>query len=423
MLNAKIKSIINHSLIGGIIFTIPSNLFYIVNDNVAYVHGLRLDYLLPKIYLSDLLIGLFIAWLWFSRQLQVPQLQPLNWIKKHRLLTIVSGLLLLRQFLSAYPIAAFWQLGKLSLLIIFFWTLNHIWPKLKSHWLSFTLSLTIIFQALLGALQFFNQQSIASYWLLGEPNLRQPIGLAQQVLFGSQKILAYGTTAHPNVLAGMTVILVVSAWLITEHSQKKPLWGRLALYLASFLTLVTIFTTQSWTAFLVLMVALFWRCFLQKFPQKILLGIILFAWLASILVMSFIGVTSTNPSWQRRAYLNQAGLQMVLAKPLTGIGLNNFVGRVEEFSLSREVVRFTQPAHHLPILITAEVGLLGLAWLWLIWRDPSKDKSWQKSVVVWAFLLLPIMTLDHYLWTLQTGLLLSGWLGLTLKKFLFPLQK
>lgn len=423
MSNTKVKLLINHFLIGGIIFTIPSNLFYVVNDRIAYVHGLRLDYLLPKIYLSDLLIGLFFAWLFFSQQFKIPLLRPLNWLTKHRLLAVVSGLFLLRQFFSPYPVAAIWQVGKLTILFIFFWTLNLVWPKLKTTWLSFALSLTIIFQALLGALQFFNQQSIARYWLLGEPNLLQPLGLAQQVIFGQQRTLAYGTTAHPNVLAGVTVILLISAWLINEPTPKKPVWNRLTLYLASFLTLVTIYITQSWTAFLVLLVALTWKVFLQQLPKKSLVAIVLTTWVITPLILNFFGLTATNPSWRRRAYLNQAAWRLFSARPVTGVGIGNFVGRVEEFSLSREVVRFIQPAHHVPILISAEIGWLGLVWLWLILQSFSPANSWSKAMIVWALILFPVMTLDHYLWTLQTGLLLSGIFYLTVKKFLNQPQK
>lgn len=423
MLNAKLKSIVNHALVGGLIFTFPSNLFYLVNANVGYVHGLRLDYLLPKLYLTDLLIWTILAWWWFSQQLKIPRFSLLNWLGKNRLLIIVSALLLFRQFFSQYPIAALWQVGKLFSLVVFFGALNLMWEKLKPNWLSLALILTIFFQATLGSLQFFNQQSIAGYWLLGEPNLINPIGLARQLLLGQERILAYGTTAHPNVLAGSVVILLLSAWFIRAQAKKVPLWHQLALYFATFLTLLTIYTTQSWTAFLVLVIALGGKWFYQKISNKVLMGIILVAWLIVPLTINYFSTSTANSSWQRRAYLNQAGLNMIYSQPMLGIGINNFVSRVEEFSLTREIVRFTQPAHHLPILIAAEVGLLGLVWLWLVAHHFSQAENWTRPILIWATLLIPIMTLDHYLWTLQTGWLLGGILLLTIKKFLSPHQR
>src|SRR5690606_28662361 len=45
------------------IFTIPTNLFWKMLPNFGFVGGLQIDYLIPKLYLSDLVsIGLICVW-------------------------------------------------------------------------------------------------------------------------------------------------------------------------------------------------------------------------------------------------------------------------------------------------------------------------------------------------------------------------
>jgi len=47
-----------------LIFSIPLNLFLKLNESSSYVGGLKIDYLISKIYLTDIFIGLILlSWL------------------------------------------------------------------------------------------------------------------------------------------------------------------------------------------------------------------------------------------------------------------------------------------------------------------------------------------------------------------------
>ena len=62
MIAVKNKNLLYQFLFGLIIFLIPSNLFFKVLESSAYVNGLLIDYLIPKLYLSDLVIFALFSW-------------------------------------------------------------------------------------------------------------------------------------------------------------------------------------------------------------------------------------------------------------------------------------------------------------------------------------------------------------------------
>lgn len=408
MLGQKTKNIVNHLLVGGLLFTVPSNLFLILSERFSYVHGLQIDYLLPKFYASDLVILVLSGWLIATKQLTWPkpsQLRPatsFTWV-----LIGLTGLLVGAQFFSSHPLPAVWQVLKISEMLWLVWLLAQLWPRLQPSWLLVATNASLIFQAGLGLLQFTNQRSVAGYWLLGEPDLSRHLGLAKQVLLGQNSILPYGTTAHPNVLGGFLVLFLLINWSLVGPTPGKKLApvGRLTLALlaSTLIACLTLWLTQSWSALLALVLAAL--IFKTKPDVKQLVVLIIASCLLALIFFANLP-NSSDPSWYRRQYLNQAALTMLKTHPLTGVGLNNFTAQVENFSQTREVVRFSQPAHHTPLLIASETGFLGLLVIggWLI-QLKTKPK-WLEALILATSWTLPILVLDHYLFTLQTGLLL-----------------
>lgn len=415
MFSQKTKNLINNLLIGALIFVVPSNLFWVVSESSSYIHGLRLDYLLPKFYISDILILLFSAWLIFTKQLHWPSKKTL--ITKARQnwgLVLLSAVFVLYQFFTDQPLAAIGHAYHLLQGFWLIWLLSKVWTKIKPITIFLSINFSLIFQAGLALLQFSNQKSIAGYLLLGEPNLNQHIGLAKQMLLGQNLILPYGTTAHPNVLGGFLAIFLVLNWLISRKMSLKAGEGGIAVF-SSFLAVSALWFTQSWSAILALILTLF---LLWKKPRlSSLIHINLIGWTVAILIVTALGKNPTQPSLFRRAYLNQSAWQMLKAYPATGVGINNFVAKVESFSPTREVVRFTQPAHHTPLLILSEIGILGLVVI-ISWI--RKIKNWHYALALASACVLPILVLDHYLYTLQTGILLFCLLLVNFKNFSIP---
>ncbi len=94
---------------------------------------------------------------------------------------------------------------------------------------------------------------------------------------------------------------------------------------------------------------------------------------------------------------------MIAAHPLTGVGLLSFTRQLESIAPSTEIVRFIQPVHTVLLLWLAETGVIGaVAVLFLLW---ALGRHTNRLPVLWLA-LLPIMALDHYFLTIQTGMFL-----------------
>jgi len=173
----------------------------------SYVYGLKIDYLAPTIYLTDILIFLILLF-WF--------------LEKRKKLTISKELLailfylFLNSFFAQNQGAAFWKFLK----IIEFTLLGLYIIQSKINLLIITdyLSVAVIWSSLVGTLQFIKKESLGGvFWLFGERNfgLGTP-GIAKVSIFGRTFLRSYSTFSHPNSLAGF-----ILASLILISGRKK----------------------------------------------------------------------------------------------------------------------------------------------------------------------------------------------------------
>jgi len=383
------------ALLSIIIFVLPINLFWKISLDNAYLNGFLVDYLIPKIYLIEIpLFVFFIVEIFSLRKNIIKSLK--HFFSEEKTWLILTALIFIgRQFFSANVAASLNQLLHIieALLLFYFLKEDPLFHKNKSKIVS-TLKITIIFQSFLAYLQFALQRSIFPYWVLGESNLSAWANISRGILFNQEKILAYASTAHPNILAGIISIFTI---LILEKDQRKN-WQK---YLFVINNLAIISVTQSGSAALTLLMYIIFR-FLKKNQYKEQLTILSYYFFLILLpyFMKKISFSLINPdSIIRRNYLNQAAFEILRNKQIWGTGLNNFTVFVEEFSQNREVVRFVQPVHNLLFLMLSEGGLILIALLILI-RDQYKSHNfWQKTLI-----LLAIASLDHYLLTQIAGL-------------------
>ena len=107
----NLNNLVLNSLIGIIIFLLPTNFFLKLFESGAYVNGLRIDYLIPKLYLSDIFILiLLLFWLinWFKRNSLKNKTWKLfkSYLTKEPLLISLLVIFFLRQFLTLYPLSS-----------------------------------------------------------------------------------------------------------------------------------------------------------------------------------------------------------------------------------------------------------------------------------------------------------------------------
>lgn len=370
-----------------IIFTFSFNLFYKLTIDGAYVRGLLVDYLIPKIYLSELFLIPFLA----------IGLKQLKKIKIETYLCFLILFLIGRQLLSQSPLAAFVQLLHLFEILLFFEVSRRdslFKTKLAEKFSLGAMLSVVIFQSLLAIYQFIFQKSLLAYQFLGETNLHDLANISKGQFFFAEKILPYGTTPHPNILAGIVLILSILIWQKIKHLSGL----RLALISNA---LLIIFLTQSLSAFLTLILFAAYLIF-KKFKIKkiFLIGFYyFFLLLLPFFLEKFSTIWPNQNSITRRIVLNQASLEMFQHNLLFGVGINNFTLNLEEYATNKEVVRFVQPVHHLLFLILSEGGLLLLITIFLLIRQAKIKNFYTKSLI-----LLAIACLDHYLLTQFSGM-------------------
>jgi hypothetical protein len=282
----------------------------------------------------------------------------------------------------------------------------------------------MLFQSSIGLWQFFSQRQLIGFPFFGEPTLTRDIGIAHadfswlDTLMGTTlgyRFLPYGTTPHPNVLAGFLTIglIVMTRYVMKQKSIQR--FEKVVFGFGFLFVLITLFLTQSVSAWLSLTIGLTLLFFFKYFehileiPQMkiwltLMIGMIVF--FVPILLAETTSIThTTNPSFTRRVHLNLIAVKTITTHPLFGVGLNQFSTVAESASNSSEIVRFVQPAHHLPLLFVAENGALGIVIAILFGMVIKKSGPFQVAMF-WGLCLLPIMTLDHYLYSLVAGQLI-----------------
>lgn len=404
-----------------LIFVLPSNLFLTLNDAGAYVQGLRVDYLIPKLYLSDLFIlAILITWGIERRserhRVQTGQRQqhPQHVIVATASIFLLVLFIMAQLVVSARPLSTLWFLTKLFEYGIFLrWLLHHrtiLQHRLIQHaWVAM-----LLFQSVLGLLQFALQRSVfPTYLWLGETRLQQYAGISKGSFNGVERILPYGTTAHSNILAGLLAIGGVYC-LLSFLREKSPQKKWLSL-VTSALCLGVLCLTQSFSGILavILGVGMVWLIQQRKrLSLRHVSWLVAFCIIGSPIVLQLLSEHTIHTSITRRAWLNQAAVEVFLRSPITGIGVNTFTAHVEQGAPLTEVIRFVQPVHHVPLLVLSELGIVGVVlagvtgWMW--WLTGKLRRLSQNAAMIGLVLFpfLPLLVLDHYLWTNQVGQLL-----------------
>jgi len=425
----------------------------------SYVLGLRIDYLSPTIYLTDILV-LVILSPWILKK----RLRRQN-LKKIVFFLVVFGFLLLNCFSAQNKGAAFYKYFK-----IIEFTLLGIYiakKKIKLSKITLPLSLAIIYSSLIAIGQFLKQASLNGifYWL-GERNFDVAVpGIAKTVFQGRLLLRPYATFPHPNVLAGF--ILVSLILIITTASSRIPRASvpedegagrRRRLAMQAYEDRhqhekgrgLPKETSSDSTELIEVLRAgggfisargkpRRWRGQIEKILKwpTLALGLIAVilsfsrsAWLGgglAILLSIFfrpitVGIFLFNPNfWQeeffwQRMELNKAAFQMIKTKPLLGIGLNNFISQLPSFwSKPASLWSGLQPVHNIFLLVAAETGMIGFliftCFLFLTFKKLFTVKNKRLLIALSAILLIGFF--DHYWFTLQQPqLLLAIVLGL-----------
>ena len=427
-------------LLFSIIFFLPVQLGKHFWPAFSYVEGLRIDYLSPTLYFTDILIGLlFIVWFFchpefisgshkMLKRVQHDSLKKVFWEKW--LLVVLVIFIILGIVSSLSPLAGWYKFLKIvEFSFLGFYAATKLKIKKDLPLILVLLSIGVAFESILAIAQFIQKSSLGGpLWFLGERMFSgQTPGIANANIDGRLILRPYATFSHPNVLAGYLVIAMT--FLLFDF---KKIFSGVILVLG---TIALLLTLSRVAIVLWAVIAVLWLT--AYFKKKRVIGLlVVLVCIGSILLTPLSSrftslVDSDRETITRRQELNMAAVEMFKKSPVVGVGLNNFLVNLPEYQKptsgpARNALHsnaggplWMQPAHNIYLLILAETGIVGFVFfLWflrktyIMIKDKGlriKKKNKKVSLIVYHSSFIIVLALgffDHYLFTQQQGQLL-----------------
>lgn len=378
----------------------------------AYLLGLRIDYLSPTIFLTDLLVGgILLSWL-----VENHKRHKAARVKKRRkknflffCLFLIFTFLTINSLLSLNKAAAFYKLIKI---VEFIFLGIYIAKNIDLSQTFKPLTLAVIYSLVISLGQFIKQSSLGGpLWWFGERSftINTP-GIAKSIWQGRFFLRPYATFSHPNSLAGFVLIGLILT--LPYIFRKSKVFG-LFYFLFSGVVLTVTYSRSVFFSGLVLFTVYVFSFLKQR--QIIKMVFLFFLLLFSI--SFFPKILFQDESFLRRTEQNLFSLKLIGWFPIFGVGINNFLNFQAKSSQNLSMTYWLQPVHNIFLLVAAETGIIGLlVFFWLFFL--SFKKVFFKKNKILFFSLIGIFILgffDHYWLTLQQNqLLLTLVIGLSL---------
>lgn len=379
-----------------LLFLLPTQLAYHFWPSWAFVFGIRIDFLAPALYLTDVLIFALV-------------LLNLNIFKNFRnyFLVILVFAIVNTVFSTSPAESAYRWIKIVECSFVGFYFAKQKLLKLSS--IVKILFFSLIIFSLVGIFQFIKGGTIGGpLYFLGERsfNLNLP-GIALVSLNGIEYLRAYSTFSHPNSLAGFLGAAIL--FILLGGKLKKSLLNCLGVLIIIICFLLSFSVSAYLGFFLVFSFYLFSRN--KKMFKKVVVGYLFLSIVGSLLlpllspwILKEFPTIGQNIS--QRIDLSYIAGKMISQRFLIGEGLGTFISHSW----------LLQPVHNIFLLAFAETGIFGLlAFCFLIYKTII---SQIKNKVL--YLLLPLIFIlftglfDHYTLTLQQNILLfSVFMGLS----------
>lgn len=390
-------------LFKALIFFLPTQLAYHFWPNWSFVFGIRIDYLSPAIFLTDIFI-LLILFFWYLDEKRTKIV-----VKPHYILIIFSFIILNIFVAKNQQVAIFKWVKYIEIFSFILYLTNE--KKMDFYdWVVKPLSLSLLFFSLLGLMQFIFQRTIGGpFYLLGERTFSASTpGITLGNFWGRSLMLPYSTFSHPNSMAGF---FLVSLLFVGKYLIKRPGFFEGLVITASISLILLSLSLAVFLSFFVL--CLLW-ILIKIHPlnfkkiSKLLFWTIIIGGMLFLIILSKAtpGNFSLNESWFKRVALTQSALQMINKNFLFGTGLNNFIVGLPTYGATVGRLWWLQPVHNIFLLVFSETGILGLM-LFVVALNKILAESFKEASLL--FVLIAIMltgTFDHYWLTLQQNLLL-----------------
>jgi hypothetical protein len=396
------------------IVALPSNLSKTWRIPESYYQGIFYEYWAPKLFASQLLlISLLLAYflLVIKNKTHISAFFLSSFSEaKNRLFSHRRSIAILI-FLTAILGHAATQPHPERFLAWFITVLLGpiilLWISKKERFLQYFPQAMIVsssLQAILCIYQYFAQKSLTIYQVLGETQLSRTLFLAKSTLRTEAVMLPYGTTPHPNILAGWLLLGITALLLIRRRIDVKMFFSLLCLHLFGLLL------TESFSAWATLPVILIFfsrgqakiePSWVKKAVMILLTIIMALAWtLLPVILHTFWPEKPVPLSISRRA---RPIIELIEKRPgqlLSGAGLGQSFPVLNSSESEQNLWKYPQPLHNSGIILVFELGFCIL----LLLSIYSIIELNSYSLFFLIFILnLPILYLDHYLTTQIVG--------------------
>lgn len=408
---------IQRTLLFCILFFIISQLGKHYWPDLSYVSGIRVDYLSPTIYITDILIGGLIV-------LSLPQI--VRDIKKRGgrpPIIAVLGLITIgiSTSLAQYPILAVYGVVKILEMVFLGYAVTSFLTRKDFPRIVEVISVAVFIQSILVFWQMYVQSSVGGLWYyLGERTFSSgTIGISTISLYGNEVLRAYGSFPHPNVLAffmASSSLMFIVYWSLLLGGLKK-LW----IGFITALSVSVLFLTFSRAAIIFFIVAVIYLVYKQIIGRRIGVVIILCCVISvGLLASRFSFSVFSSPDFLMRIDLALISLEIIKSHILFGTGILNYFALQLPYQTMITPV-LLQPVHNIYLLTLVQIGVLGIIPVCLylsktvlrsriqeVEKEVDKKLSVLFGVLLWGILLLGIV--DHFFLTLQQGMLMTAYI-------------
>ena len=380
----KIKKL-NHWLLLLFVFLLPTQFGKHFFFDFSYLSGIRVDYLAPTIYLTDIV---FFFLLLINFKLLLRSFWQKQWL-------VVLGLMVINLLISQSRSISIYQYLRTFELISVYFIFKA--SKLSRKQTLIVLLTSALIQLPLVLVQLISKQSLQGiFYFLGERYFRLSTpGIAKASLTGVEFLRPYGTFSHPNSLAGFYLFLYF--FVLSSKKFTKYLFLKNSFLLISSLLVFFSFSKTAIVVLLILNTGYYilntkYRCFICSFAK-----ILIFAAVSLI----FLQVKSDPFSLEKRLQLIKNSFLIIQRSLLFGVGSGNYL--VAQNKLVQPFSNFlNQPVHNIFLLFINEWGVVGTI-AGLFFLKPLLKFVFKKNV--WLLLVVLLTGLfDHYWLTLNQNL-------------------
>ena len=387
-------------LIPLLVFLLPTQLAYHFWPPSSFVFGIRVDYLAPAVYLTDLII-LFLLLAYAVQE----KLRLWTFISKYKLQILVTFVfILVNVVFASSPTTAIFKWLKVLELVGLALYLRFKMSETNKDQIYNTLFYSLVFVSVIGISQFFIGRTIGgAFYLFGERSFdisTPAVALTQ--INGHEFLRAYSVFSHPNSLSGYLGASLLFL-LMANYFKRKPI------HIVGFLIIIACLTlTFSLSGIVSLIIVLPFILVNKKlktisnFKIPIFFGLVAFSLALPVVGDRILVYTKDlgSPTTER-INLSIISGKIIKQKFLIGGGLGNFTAMVPHYGGLVSGPWLLQPVHNIFLLAFSETGLAGFVILFLAFYKGIRTKHFP----IFLFILITGV-FDHYWLTLQQNMLL-----------------